>query len=58
MTKYEQAQDRISNLLRVANYQRTVKGNNTLAVAFEIKASMIKYSADLMTTDEAIQCTL
>lgn len=58
MTRYEQAQARISNLLRVANYQRTVKGNNTLAMAFEIKAKFIQYTADHMSVERAGQCTL
>jgi hypothetical protein len=56
MTKYEQAKNRISNLLKVANYQRTVKGNNSLAVAFEVKAMVIKCSLDAMTVKEAGQC--
>jgi hypothetical protein len=56
MTKYEQAQNRISNLLRVANYQRLVKGNNTLAAAFEIKAKFIQYSLDHMSVERAGKC--
>lgn len=53
MTKYEQAQNRICNLLKVANYHRTVRGNNPLAVSLEIKASIIKHRADAMSVEEA-----
>jgi hypothetical protein len=56
MSYYEQQKNRIDNLLRVANYQRTVKGNNDLARAFEIKAKFIKYTLDYSTVERASKC--